>query len=173
PGIDAALALAIRFLTDTQRPDGTWIPLWFGHQQHPTEENPLYGTARVLPALASVDACATPPVAAAIARALGWLVAQQNADGGWSGAPGAASSVEETGVAVEALAVAWQRWRAPQPEHVDAIRSGAEWLARAVETEAWRTPSPIGFYFAKLWYFERLYPLIFATGALTQLARLR
>jgi hypothetical protein len=29
--------------------------------------------------------------------------------------------------------------------------------------------SPIGFYFAKLWYFEKLYPLIFFTvSALSQ-----
>src|ERR1051325_9437365 len=27
-------------------------------------------------------------------------------------------------------------------------------------------PSPIGFSFARLWYFERLYPLIFTVGAL-------
>ena len=28
--------------------------------------------------------------------------------------------------------------------------------------------SPIGFYFAKLWYFEKLYPLIFTAGALAR-----
>jgi squalene-hopene/tetraprenyl-beta-curcumene cyclase len=28
--------------------------------------------------------------------------------------------------------------------------------------------SPIGFYFAKLWYYERLYPLIFTVAALGQ-----
>jgi squalene-hopene/tetraprenyl-beta-curcumene cyclase len=27
-------------------------------------------------------------------------------------------------------------------------------------------PAPIGFYFARLWYFEKLYPLIFTAGAL-------
>jgi squalene-hopene/tetraprenyl-beta-curcumene cyclase len=27
-------------------------------------------------------------------------------------------------------------------------------------------PSPIGFYFAKLWYYERLYPRIFTVAAL-------
>ena len=27
-------------------------------------------------------------------------------------------------------------------------------------------PSPIGFYFAALWYYERLYPLIFTATAL-------
>jgi squalene-hopene/tetraprenyl-beta-curcumene cyclase len=35
-----------------------------------------------------------------------------------------------------------------------------------VENGAFRDPAPIGFYFAKLWYFERLYPLIFTVGAL-------
>ena len=30
-------------------------------------------------------------------------------------------------------------------------------------------PAPIGLYFAKLWYFERLYPLIFSLDALGRL----
>jgi squalene-hopene/tetraprenyl-beta-curcumene cyclase len=34
-------------------------------------------------------------------------------------------------------------------------------------------PSPIGFYFAKLWYFERMYPLVFAVSALGRVKRLR
>ena len=37
-----------------QRPDGTWIPLWFGNQNEPAEENPTYGTARVVIALAKL-----------------------------------------------------------------------------------------------------------------------
>jgi squalene-hopene/tetraprenyl-beta-curcumene cyclase len=40
-----------------------------------------------------------------------------------------------------------------------------------VEDGSFREPSPIGFYFAKLWYFERLYPLIFAVAALRVAAR--
>jgi hypothetical protein len=32
-------------------------------------------------------------------------------------------------------------------------------------------PAPIGFYFAKLWYFERLYPLIFAVSCLRRAVR--
>jgi len=28
--------------------------------------------------------------------------------------------------------------------------------------------SPIGFYFAKLWYYEKLYPIIFTVGALNR-----
>jgi hypothetical protein len=31
--------------------------------------------------------------------------------------------------------------------------------------------SPIGFYFAKLWYYERLYPLIFTVAALGRACR--
>ena len=33
--------------------DGTWIPLWFGNEHAPDEDNPVYGTARVLPGLDS------------------------------------------------------------------------------------------------------------------------
>jgi squalene-hopene/tetraprenyl-beta-curcumene cyclase len=31
--------------------------------------------------------------------------------------------------------------------------------------------TPIGFYFAKLWYFEKLYPIIFAVAALGRARR--
>ena len=45
---------------------------------------------------------------------------------------------------------------------------GLEWLLDRVESEKFRDPAPIGLYFAKLWYFERLYPIIFATSALAR-----
>ena len=53
-----------------------------------------------------------------------------------------------------------------------ALARGALWLVERVENGAWREPAPIGFYFAKLWYFERLYPLIFTVGALGRAANL-
>ena len=43
------------------------------------------------------------------------------------------------------------------------------WLVEQVESGAWMNPSPIGFYFAKLWYFEKLYPMIATVAALTRL----
>jgi squalene-hopene/tetraprenyl-beta-curcumene cyclase len=43
---------------------------------------------------------------------------------------------------------------------------GLNWLLDAVETGRFRRPSPIGFYFAKLWYQEKLYPIIFTASAL-------
>ena len=44
------------------------------------------------------------------------------------------------------------------------------WLVARVESGEWTQPAPIGFYFAKLWYFERLYPMIFTVGALHRAA---
>jgi squalene-hopene/tetraprenyl-beta-curcumene cyclase len=174
--IDHALARARRFLLRTQRPEGAWCPLWFGHQDHPAEENPLYGTARVLPALSDPGQREATGVRLAVARALDWLVAQQTAAGGWSGAPGAAPSVEETGLALEALAAAWGAGAVDTTRRAavaDALQRGGAWLAEAIERDPRPAATPIGFYFAKLWYFERLYPLIFAAGALNRLTRCR
>ncbi|MFN9971312.1 MAG: hypothetical protein ACK58T_15600, partial [Phycisphaerae bacterium] len=44
-----------RFLEKTQRTDGTWLPLWFGHQHNENDENPLYGTSRVVLAWAGPE----------------------------------------------------------------------------------------------------------------------
>jgi squalene-hopene/tetraprenyl-beta-curcumene cyclase len=40
------------------------------------------------------------------------------------------------------------------------------WLVQQVEAGGLHRPTPIGFYFAKLWYFEKLYPIIFTVAAL-------
>jgi squalene-hopene/tetraprenyl-beta-curcumene cyclase len=97
-------------------------------------------------------------------RALRWLLERQDISGGWSGARNGPVSVEETALAVEALA---------GTEHVSATDRGAAWLAEQIEADAWREPAPIGFYFAKLWYYERLYPQIWTVGALGRVAALR
>ena len=36
----------VKYLSVSQREDGAWVPLWFGNQSAPGEENPTYGTAR-------------------------------------------------------------------------------------------------------------------------------
>ena len=41
-----------------------------------------------------------------------------------------------------------------------------EWLTRTIRSGNLLCSSPIGFYFAKLWYYERLYPTVFSLGAL-------
>ena len=159
---------AIGFLARTQRSDGSWIPLWFGNQHSASEENPTYGTARVLMALASVDQQGefrSPLLALLYNSSVSWLVAAQSPDdGGWGGMAGASTtSTEETALAVEALASASQT---NVTEAASAITRGTNRLIGLIEAGAWKEQSPIGFYFAKLWYFERLYPLIFTVGAL-------
>lgn len=149
------------------RARGGWLPLWFGNQHDDAGENHVYGTARVLTALAGETG---ERAAAAVRRGIRRLLEFQREDGGWSGSQAGPATIEETGLAVEALAAAAEAGAASAEEH-QALGRGAAWLARRVLDESWREPAPIGFYFAKLWYYERLYPMIFATGALEAAAR--
>ena len=160
--VDRAIQRALRFLGRTRREDGTWLPLWFGNQHGPDDENPTYGTAQVCIALRELDDRGFGFPRDLLNPAVAWLVHAQDVSGGWSGCPGGPVSVEETALAVEALA----GYRG------DAADAGTRWLVGRVESGAWREPAPIGFYFAKLWYFERLYPQIFTVGALGRMAGL-
>jgi squalene-hopene/tetraprenyl-beta-curcumene cyclase len=170
--IQQAVARALRFLKRTQRADGAWAPLWFGNQHGSTEENLSYGTSRVLLALAPLK---TPEVAAATIR----LLRAQNADGGWGGMPETPSTVEETALVLEALAAVWEAGAGKTDDAVvsdadlqNALRAGLNWLLQETSGGTVFPPSPIGFYFAKLWYYEKLYPVIFTLAALGRLARL-
>jgi len=68
----AAARRGLAWLLDAQEPDGSWFGRWGA--------NYVYGTGAAVPALiaAGVDADAPP-----IRQAVRWLVAHQNADGGW------------------------------------------------------------------------------------------
>jgi squalene-hopene/tetraprenyl-beta-curcumene cyclase len=83
------------------------------------------------------------------------------------------SSIEETSLALEALLAACPPApnRRPSNSVAAAASRGLTWLLDRVERGQHRQPAPIGFYFAKLWYYERLYPLIFATAALGRACR--
>ena len=122
-------------------------------------------------------------------RAARWLLGVQHANGGWgpprtspatslsniyrSGTSRAEDalasfcSVEETSLAIEALLPLVES----NQLHSRAVKNGLKWLVDAVEQGRLRQPSPIGFYFAKLWYHERLYPLVFAASALRDAVR--
>ncbi len=160
----SAIQRGIAFLARTQRADGSWLPLWFGNEHAPDDENPLYGTAKVVLALRELRDRAFDLPGEMLERALACLAAAQNDDDGWGGVRGAPSTTEETALAVEALAGSG---------HVQAVDRGVAWLVARVESGAWREPAPIGFYFAKLWYYERLYPFIWTVGALGKVTALR
>ena len=169
-----ATTRAVRFLERAQQPDGSWVPLWFGNQGAPDDANPVYGTARVIEGLAALSDTETEP--ATEQRAVRWLIDAQGNHGGWGGAPGVPPSIEETAVAVSALATIRQSSRAVAVAGLDvagldnAVARGVRWLLDATDGGRQAEPAPIGLYFAKLWYSEALYPSIFALGALAAVA---
>lgn len=164
---ERSLRRAVRFLLRSQQGDGSWRPLWFGNQEVSGNENPVYGTARVLSALIGLPERERRPAMPSVDQGRHWLTLNQNDDGGWGGSYGAASSVEETSLAVAALFAAGSSTDGLDSSWTKAAaRKGLEWLLQRVETDQFSDSSPIGFYFAKLWYYEKLYPILFAVGAL-------
>ena len=154
---ERAAARLLDYLARAQTTDGTWLPLWFGNQQTPTRENPVYGTARVLSVLLRLQHVQA-DVDGICRNAVRWLVRAQNADGGWGGAEQTPASVEETGLALHALAAA--------DDCHDAIDRGLDYLQRAFDEPTSPPAQPIGLYFSALWYSEERYPLLFAAAAL-------
>lgn len=246
--LSSAVRRGFRYLAKHQRPDGSWLPLWFGNQDEAGEENPIYGTGKVL--LAYVATNSTTSLQAVAGQ--NFLRTSQNVDGGWGGGASTGyavkasdewtlpnelersqslesrseiplsqpsrgkpekssisekpsisethskiekhSTIEETAIALEALAgmapgsvtdgsaTTFERDSSPnaQPEpalcastHVvdRTIMRGLDWLSSAVDAGNLEHASPIGFYFAKLWYYERLYPTVFALGAVGAVLR--
>ena len=153
---DRAITAGFAFLARTQRADGTWLPLWFGNQFAANEENPVYGVSKALAAYRDWDRLDDEPAR----RAAAWLLSVQNDDGGWGGNAKTPSSVEETALAIESLL-------SVSSSDV-ACRRGLDWLLNRVAVDTFQSPAPIGLYFAKLWYFERLYPTIFTVAALSR-----
>ena len=107
-----------------------------------------------------------------IERALKWLLDQQNADGGWGGSKHAPSSVEETALSIAALAKSLRCLPGihhPLSAHAHtALTLAGKWLFEKIETDTYKRVSPIGFYFAKLWYWESMYPLVYTAAALSE-----
>ena len=167
--IQNAIDSGVEYLKKTQRPDGSWLPLWFGNQDQSDDINPFYGTAKVIQAFADLDLLDTK----AAMDGLNWIQQNQNTDGGFGGGVSVTysdpslgqSSVEETALCVDALL------NSNQSEHRAAAAKGADWLKRAVGASEIETCHPIGFYFAKLWYHEKLYPIVFSMSAMAKFTR--
>ena len=88
------------------------------------------------------------------------LCKAQNVDGGWGGDAGIESSVEETALAVTALS------DFDNDDCSYAVERGIKWLVdKFADTDKIKA-TPIGLYFASLWYYEDMYPLVFAVSAL-------
>jgi squalene-hopene/tetraprenyl-beta-curcumene cyclase len=183
--ISTSIQKGWKYLQKHQQSDGSWLPLWFGNQDRVEEDNPYYGTARVLLAYSQCGRADDPCAVAGIK----FLQSQQNTDGGWGGGASISysklespklsdgvhnpyrttdeqsrmkvSTIEETAIVLEGI-------MACSGKMLDSriIMRGLEWLSRAVHAGHHHTSQPIGFYFAKLWYHERQYPLAFSLSAL-------
>ena len=168
-GLDRAVGRGWVYLEKHQKPDGSWLPLWFGNQDREEEDNPIYGTGRVLMCYSQCQR----PEYPAFQRGRDFLLASQNADGGWGGGnnshyPGSdrtfgssSSTIEETSVALEGILSGGGTIGC-----TDSIMRGVNWLCDGIQQEHHHVSQPIGFYFARLWYYEKMYPLVFSLGAL-------
>ncbi len=186
--IGSATRRGLAYLERTQRSDGSWLPLWFGNQDQPNDVNPIYGTGKVLLAYGSLELNRSLPAQ----RAMEYLQLQQNEDGGWGGGSSVeyardrtksttkrlnggqkllsspaqppfgshTSTIEETSIALEGLMCSGQS------PYDASIMQALDWLAQTIQSGNLSCAWPIGFYFAKLWYHERLYPTLFSLSAL-------
>jgi squalene-hopene/tetraprenyl-beta-curcumene cyclase len=164
--VSHAAERAFSYLARQQQADGSWAPLWFGNQRVPDEANRTYGTARVIAGLTTPLARRSQATERSRRLGLLWLLQAQHPDGGWGGAAGVPASIEETGIALDALGVAGAQEASDDNSH--AMLRGARWLIGATDEGKHTPASPIGLYFARLWYYEELYPIIFALRGLAQ-----
>jgi len=157
-GMEQAMARMAAYLRGQQARDGSWCPLWFGHQEAAGGRNPVIGTARVVDALVKARAAGfgAPGVEEMVAAGTAWLLSRQRDDGAWG--MGQAPTVEETALAVVALGKG-------EGAAQDAARRGRDWLC-SQGPEGLERPAPVGLYFALLWYHEKMYPLVWALEAL-------
>ncbi|NMC19956.1 MAG: squalene--hopene cyclase [Thermogutta sp.] len=174
-GMERAIARGLAFLRKRQRGDGSWLPLWFGNEWAENEENPIYGTARTILAFSAAGLNMDP----CVPRAVEWLKRRQSPDGTWHAfslhtpqeqdqdVP-PCHGIEETALALSALSE-----YCDGPDESRAYDRGLAALASAVREGRHRTASPIGLYFARLWYYERMYPIVFALEAVGRALRRR
>jgi squalene-hopene/tetraprenyl-beta-curcumene cyclase len=152
--IKKAWVKAIIYLEKYQHQVGYWLPLWFGNQKTKDHTNPVYGTARVMAYLndtlkTGIGKEYEVILNLMIDRGCQYLVSVQNEDGNWGGSKDIPGSIEETALAVTALA--------PNGFH-EECSFGLNWLAEKTKSDG-LVASPIGLYFASLWYDEEMYPL--------------
>ncbi|MDD3119017.1 MAG: prenyltransferase/squalene oxidase repeat-containing protein [Victivallales bacterium] len=146
--VKAAMTRILAYLQREQRPDGSFIPLWFGDQYAKDKIAPVYGTAVVLEHLYGGD-----DAAEMLERAKDFLLKSQHKSGGWGSYDSEHDYVIFTARCVKALQ--------PFEEAKPAITRAMKFLKPYFDRPETIPPEPIGLYFAHLWYDEKFYAPIF------------
>lgn len=155
------LSKAVKYLQKNQQHNGAWLPLWFGNQNTWDKKNPVYGTAKVSIYIVDTLKCSwidyklRSELQLMLSSAQNYLLQQQNLDGSWGGYKDLEGSIEETTLAICALA----------KKDKTVCAKAFEWLENEYKANGLRS-KPIGLYFATLWYDEKMYPLTFNIEAL-------
>jgi len=159
--VDVSMKRMLGWMKKTQQPDGSWIPLWFGDQDAKDERSPVYGTAV---AVEHLNSSSNPAAKELAAKGAVYLVSAQNEDRGWGGAKGVPSKITLTAKALSALS-------AFQAQYSETIEKGFAYIHNACQSGELEKREPIGLYFARLWYSEELYNIIFVLNALQNLQK--
>ena len=155
-GIDQAIRNGVRYLTDTQKPDGSWEAVWgicFN-----------YGTSFALPGLRSAGLPIDDP---RIVRGRKFLLEHQLVDGGWGEHPD--SCIERRPIPnskglVEATALAVIALLSSGPKDDPSVTKGMEFLLKQQRSDGDFPPQPIPglFYRTTLIrydHYKRAFPL--------------
>lgn len=145
---------ALIYLRKHQSPEGFWLPLWFGNQSTSNHSNPVYGTARIVAYLNETKQTRLGEEFEHILKLMiedgcKFLISVQNADGSWGGGAKISGSIEETALSITAIC---------RHGFQEESKKGLDWLAQKTKSDG-LVASPIGLYFASLWYDEEMYPL--------------
>ncbi|WP_370943782.1 prenyltransferase/squalene oxidase repeat-containing protein [Amycolatopsis sp. cg5] len=142
---DEPIAKALRWFAKTQRPDGAFTCPWY--------RGLTAGTGAVLDALGGLGLADS----AVAHRCSEWLLANQNADGGW----GPGSTAEDTAWALLGLLGAGAHGH-------PAVARGVEWLTRNQRPDGLWEPDLLGVYFLDLMYSCDLLATGYAVQALAR-----
>jgi squalene-hopene/tetraprenyl-beta-curcumene cyclase len=154
----------VAWLIGQQEPGGSWFGRW--------GVNHVYGTGAAVPALV---AAGIEPTAPCIVRAVEWLLAHQNEDGGWGEDPRSYDELEWIGRGPStASQTAWallalHAAREGQGERcAEAIERGVAWLVATQRADGgWDEPQYTGTGFPSDYYINyHLYRLAFPMMAL-------